>query len=230
MNRRRFLATSALVGTSALAGCSGDSPVAPPRESEVFEQVTPQDGTLVVRLDDDPAVESRVDVGGDLEAPAIGGPIGVARAGGRGGRSGRSGSGSGATGRGSGSGTSYKGRHGRNKYYGGTYSSWHDDHDDDVEEYGAVVAAVGIAYLGSNAMSDDDLPGPGPADEWDKKVEDPSQQVSYDLSQAGWYRVGGKLVAQNGSHDFGWEAVDIAIDESGSGYDVDEEWKVSPRL
>jgi hypothetical protein len=60
------------------------------------------------------------------------------------------------------------------------------------------------------------------------QTRDPSETLAYDEVREGWYRVGGKLEAENANHDFGWEAVDAEVNELGGEYEVDTEWKISP--
>lgn len=241
MKRRRFLATgtATLGATLGLAGCvggigGGSGSAAPPRESEVFQSISMKQEALVVQLEKSPVVTSRADVGGNQnnkqQPPSSGvfgalAPVGVASAGGRGGRGGR-----GATGRGrGGSGNVPSGRNGRNKWHGGSYAAWHDDHDDEVEEYRCQISECGVGYLGSDEEYSDDPPGAG-AVEWDKTYSNPQQSMRYNNLQPGWYRVGAHLMSMNGSHDFGWEAVDFQMMSEGSGYSVANEWKISPRL
>jgi hypothetical protein len=241
MNRRRFLAagTATLGATLGLAGCiggigGGSGSAAPPRESEVFQSIRAKQKALVVQLEQSPVVTSRADIGGNqnnMRQPPSDGvlgalaPVGVASAGGRGGRGGR-----GASGRGrGGSGNVPSGRNGRNKYHGGSYSAWHNDHDDEVEEYRCQISRCGVGYLGSDAEYSDDPPGVG-AVEWDETFPSPQQAMRYSNLQRGWYRVGAKLTSMNGNHNFGWEAVDFQMMSEGTGYNVANQWKISPRL
>jgi hypothetical protein len=236
MNRRKFLARSgvAVGATAGLTGCLGlfgGSTAPPPRESEVFEEIEAGQDALRVQLDSQPMIESRADVAGSLDAPSAVGlladasPVGVAR-GAKGGR--------GATGRGRGGARSApRSRHGRAKYHGGDYDDWEDEHEDEIERYTPAVAAVGIAYLAGEDEYAENPPGPGePPGGWNRTIDDPEpgQEIAHDSVQPGWYRVGSHLVAQNGGHDFGWEAVDFEVDSESSGYAVDTEWKISPRL
>jgi hypothetical protein len=238
MNRRRFLATSVttLGATLGIAGCigGGNDSAAPPRESEVFQSISAKQEALVVQLEQSPVVTSRADVGGNqdnMQQPPPNGmfgslvPVGVASAGGRGGRGGR-----GASGRGrGGSGNVPSGRNGRSKYHGGAYGAWHDDHDDEIEEYRCQIPQCGVGYLGSDDEYSDDPPGVGKV-EWDKTYSNPQQTMRYSDLQPGWYRVGAKLMSMNGNHNFGWEGVDFQMMSGGSGYTVDNQWKISPRL
>lgn len=239
MDRRRFLATSgtALGASLALSGClggllGGGNAAPPPRESAVFEEVEAGSSIRVV-LESNPMVESRVEISGNMEAPggsAVGmltglSPIGVARAGGRGGR--------GATGRGRGGAAAAPlGHHGRSKYHGGDYDDWREDHRDEIERYTPAIAAVGVAYLARSEEYAEDPPGVGKVP-WDTRVDDPDpgQEITYDDTREGWYRTGAHLVSRDGSHDFGWESVDFELEPEGSNtYEVDTQWKVSPRL
>lgn len=229
MQRRSFIRAGVLglAGIGTLAGCSGSSSANPPRQSEVFNQVQVSSGTIEVPLVADPIVESRADVEASLNVGASVLPIvGVANAQKGGGR------GSGATGRGTGGySTAPHGRHGRAIYHGhDDDDDWREDHRDEIETYRASHQRVGLAYLGSDDQYSDDPPEPGPVD-WDQTWSDPEEQtVTYENVQQGWYRVGSKLQAEQGSHDFGWEAVDFEVDEESSGYEIENPWKVSPRL
>ena len=241
MDRRRFVAMSAttLGATLGVAGCiggigGGNGSAAPPRESKVFQSISAKQETLIMELEGSPVVTSRAEVGGNqnnVRQPPSSGVlgsvalVGVASAGGRGGRGGR-----GASGRGKGgSGNVPSGRNGRNKYHGGAYGGWHDDHDDEVEEYRCQIAQCGVGYLGSDDEYSDDPPGVGKV-EWDKTYSNPQRTMRYSDSQRGWYRVGAKLMSRNGEHSFGWEGVDFQMVSDGSGYTVDNQWKISPRL
>lgn len=243
MDRRRFLVTSAasVAGAATLSGCLGVSggQTPPPRKSSVFTDVSATQNGIVLNLPEQPWVQSRADVGtsGALAKPDVAAslaglsPVGVARAAKGGGGA------VGATGRGDGGyRTAPASTHGYAKWHGGDgddYDDWHEDNDDDVERYDAAIAAVGAAYLGSNARYDDNEPPAGePPGGWDETVSTvDDQQVVYDAQpRAGWYRSGAKLTAANGDHDFGWESVDYMIEQSSSGPKVDRVWKISPRL
>ena len=234
MRRREFIAGTGLVAASALAGCSGSSSP-PPRKSNVFQEIQTTEGALKIELEDNTWVKSRYDGGGqsDLADPSTGdgladlSPVGGARAKGKGGAGGR-----GATGRADGGyGSAPKTGHGRAWWHGGAYANnWYDDHEDDVSKYGVAVAALGVAYLGSDFEMEDDAPGAGPVP-WDCRIESPDETAACDVRTDGWYRVGAELRGQNG-HDFDWECVDLKVDENigDSGYEVEKEWKVSPRI
>ncbi|MDY7080862.1 MAG: hypothetical protein SXQ77_00275, partial [Halobacteria archaeon] len=212
----------------------GGGTAPPPRDSKVFEEVTPQNGNLVIRLVDQPVVESRADIEG-VSGSGSGSsmtlsPVGVADAKGRGG------GGYGAAGRGSGGTTrAPRGRNGYHVYHGATgdedYEDWEQQHSDEVQKYNAMVLNVGIARIGSPLDDEDDLPGAGPVD-WDTTKTSTSEPIKYDLSRSGWYRVGTKLGvdSRNTSHIFGWESVDVLIEKDGGSYQAEEKWKVSPRL
>lgn len=250
MNRRTFLrATVGLGATGMLAGCSDSGNNGPPpRKSEVVKQVAVVDDALTVQLEDSALVQSRADVTADQQtsdgnttnsqsvavsdtADAVVGavgslsPIGVAAGKGRG---------TGKGGRGAAAGTA-TGRNGRAKWAGGTYAVWYDDHEDEVEEYDAKVVGVGIAFLAALSSGESSLPGPGPVP-WDQtwtaeNGDFEGESITYDFQRTGWYRVGTHLVAENGDHDFGWEAVDFRVTENDNGeYVVKNQWKVSPRL
>jgi hypothetical protein len=241
MRRREFIAGTGLVAASALAGCTGSSSP-PPRKSNVFQNIRATDGKLKVNLEDNTWVKSRYDgggqnaladpdeVGGLASLDKVGGlsPVGGARAKGKGGAGGR-----GATGRANGGyGSAPKTHHGRAWWHGGAYADdWYDDHDDEISRYGVAVSAIGIAYLGSEFEMEDDAPGAGPVP-WDCRVNNPDDTEACTIGTDGWYRVGAELRGQNG-HDFDWECVDLKVDEtygSDGGYEVEREWKVSPRI
>lgn len=226
MYRRQFLVGAGVLASSA--GCLGNA-APPPRKSNVVETVAVDDGALRIDLADDAVVESRVDLDTNRESLGVlaaANPVGVASAKGRGGGGGR-----GATGRGSGGYRSApKTNKNRAKYHGGPYASgWRDDHDDEIERYSARITTVGVAFLGSNAAFQEDKPGAGPVP-WDGTFRNPDDVETHPLSRAGWYRVGARLRSPNGSHDFGWECIDLRIDRGGGGYEIAEKWKVSPRL
>jgi hypothetical protein len=248
MNRRSFLRKSgiaATLGLTALAGCTGTgSDSAPPRKSEVFQEINVKDnGALVVDLEDTVEVQSRVDIsntgGSNSNSQSLGdqaqdvasdlNPVGVAAAAkGRGGR-GRAGGARGARKAGA------KGRNGRAKLYGGTgntYVFWWNDHKDDVEEHNAKVEKIGITRLGDADKSGKGLPGPGkPEGGWDRTVDNPSQNFKFTPGEPGWYRVAAHLMSPNGDHDFGWEAVDLQIVKNDNdNLEAKQSWKVSPRL
>lgn len=233
MRRREFILGTGLVATSALAGCTGNkSP--PPRKSNVFEEIRTTNGKLDIQLEDNTWVQSRYeaeDRQNDLgNADTLGdlSPVGGARAKGKGGAGGR-----GATGRADGGySNAPKTHHGRAWLYGGAYAnSWYDDHDDEVSKYGVTVSTIGVAYLGSSFEMDDDAPGPGPVP-WDCRIESPDDEVTCDMQDDGWYRVGAEIRGPDG-HDFDWESVDLEVDDtlgSEDEYEVEKEWKVSPRI
>lgn len=235
MKRRKFLRnTVAVGGLTALAGCSllgGSTP--PPRKSNAVAAVQVQDSQLRIDLADQPWVESRKDadasmVEGHVIQPRLLAdisPVGRAAAKGKGG------GGKGATGRGSGGYSSApRTSKGRAKYHGGAYGDdWRDNHEDDLQRYRASIVAVGVAYLGSQSVFEDDKPGAGPVP-WDKQFENPNDIHTYPVRQPGWYRVGTHLQANQGNMDLGWEAVDIQVKDKGSSMEIEEKWKVSPRL
>lgn len=238
MKRRRFLALTA-TGTAALSGCGGifgGSPVPPPRESEVFDDISVTEESIVVSLVDTPWFQStkNFDDGGTQESRSLhgNGIVGVASAKGGGGAGSK-----GATLRGDVGLTSNPPRSncpGSYKYYGGAhYDDWEDEHGESVSECDAVISAVGIARIGNESDDEDDLPGPGkPLGGWDQTVDDPSGRVSYNVGRSGWYRIGTKIRPKqsNGTLDKQWEAVDMLVERNGGGYENEEMWKVSPRL
>jgi hypothetical protein len=242
MNRRRFLVTSgvSVAGAASLSGCLGilGGQTPPPRKSSVFTDVKATENGIVLNLPDQPWIQSRADVGssGSLAKPGLAAslaglsPVGVASAA-------KGGGAVGATGRGDGgAATAPRSTHGYAKWHGGDgddYDDWRESNDDDVGRYDATVAAVGVAYLGSNARYDDNEPGPGkPPGGWDEtmtSVDD--RRIVYDAQpQEGWYRSGAKLEAASGDHNFGWESVDYLVEQSSNGPKVDRVWKISPRL
>ncbi|WP_128478729.1 hypothetical protein [Halorussus pelagicus] len=231
MRRREFIAGTGLVAASAIAGCTGNkSP--PPRKSNVFQSIEARNGKLQVDIEDNTWVMSRLDDDdlNDLADPGqVGGlnPVGSASAKGRGGGGGR-----GATGRATGGyGSAPKTGHGRAWWHGGAYANtWYDDHDDDVTKYGVGVAALGVAFLGNDFEVEDDAPGAGPVP-WDCRVTDPNDTETCAIENDGWYRVGAELRGRNG-HDFDWECVDLKVDDgvATDGYEVEKQWKVSPRI
>ncbi|WP_018258539.1 hypothetical protein [Halomicrobium katesii] len=228
MRRRSFVRASVfgLAGVGSLAGCSGSTST-PPRESDVFDELRVSSGTLEVPLVEEPVVESRADVEASLDIAASGlSIVGTARGQKGGGRGG------GATGRGTGGYvTAPHGHHGRAIYHGDDDDDeWRDDHRDEIEQYQAAHQRVGLAYLGSDDQYSDDPPGPGPVD-WDETWSDPGKQtLTYENVRPGWFRAGSKLEAERGTHDFGWEAIDFEVTEEGGGYQIENPWKVSPRL
>lgn len=234
MDRREFLAKGTVtVGTlTGLAGCfglfGGNSPP-PPRESHVFQPVQMRNGQVRVELENDLWVRSRADVGARLEPAAAGfvddpgdlSPVGVASA-----KKGAKGRGTGGYGR------APRDRHGRAILYGhDDDDDWYENNEDEIRRYGAVVTAMGVAYLGSDAQFENNPPGPGrPPGGWDRTVSDPSGAIAEPVDSEGWYRVGAELQAANGSHVFGWEAIDMEVDREAGGMQLDEQWKVSPRI
>jgi hypothetical protein len=238
MRRRRFLQASGAVVLCAAAGCLGDT-APPPRKSNALSDVelrtSGEQPRLQVDLADDPWVVSRYDgrSSSSLDAPLslLGrlSPVGVARA--KGG--GKGGGGSGATGRGTGGYSSAPRTHNGYAWYHGTDDSddWYDNHADEVTRYAVVVGSVGFASLGRNATYVDDPPEPGPVP-WDRTVEDPSGQHTFEAGDEGWYRVGAELVGENVDHSFGWASVDVYVEDDPfeGGMAIEEEWKVSPRV
>jgi hypothetical protein len=238
MRRRRFLQASGAVALGAAAGCLGDN-APPPRKSNALSDIelrsSGEQPRLRVDLAADPWVVSRYDGGSSssLGAPlALLGslsPVGVASAKG----SGKGGSGSGATGRGTGGYSSAPRTGNGYAWYHASDDSddWYENHADEVTRYGAVVGAVGFAYLGSNARYVDDPPDPGPV-EWDRTVDDPSSEVGFQAEREGWYRTGARLVGETVDHSFGWASVDVLVEEDLVDDEpaIEEEWKVSPRV
>jgi hypothetical protein len=233
MRRRQFIVGTGLAAASALAGCTGGDQSPPPRKSNVIETVDVSDGALSIDVDGDTWVVSRYDSTDDgqqalADPDSVGAlsPVGAASAKGKGGGGGR-----GATGRGTGGYSSApRTHHGRAWYHGGDYADdWYENHGDEVQKYGVVVAALGVAYLGSDAQFQSDKPGPGRVP-WDETFSNPSDAETYSIDRQGWYRVGAHIRGEDVNHDFRWEAVDVEVDRSGSSYEIAEKWKVSPRI
>lgn len=230
MRRRKFLLGTGVAAATALAGCTGSSSP-PPRKSNVISGIDAQNNNIQIDIADNTWVQSRYDAGGSqalADPDDVGGlsPVGKASAKGKGGGGGR-----GATGRGSGGYSSApKTTHGRAWFHGGAYTDdWYDDHEDEVTRYSVAIAALGVAYLGSNAQFQDDKPGAGDVP-WDEVYRDPDDAVEYPIDRQGWYRVGANIRGQQSNHDFRWEAVDFQLEGSGSNYEITEQWKVSPRI
>lgn len=207
MRRRHFIASAGLGAAAALGGCLGSQEAPPPRKSSVVSEFETNDGSLVVDLADNTWVMSRYE--GTQQSLDDLNPVGVAAAA----KGGRGGGGRGASGRGSGGYASApRTTHGHAWYHGGDYADdWYEDHRGDGTRYPVTVAALGIAYLGGTARFRDDAPGPGPVP-WDERYPNPEDAVEYDLSNgsdAGWYRVGAKIVGTETSHDFRWESFDL---------------------
>ncbi|PSQ19383.1 hypothetical protein BRD00_01795 [Halobacteriales archaeon QS_8_69_26] len=229
MDRRQFLTRGGVtVGAmTGLAGCFGlfgggrNGP--PPRQSQVFEVTEVRNGQLVVPLEDETWVKSRADVQGRVEPASAGladlSPIGVASAAKGGGR---------GTG---GYSSAPKGRYGHRGllYARDDDDDWYEDHQDEIRTFGVVVAALGIAYMGSDAQFENNPPGPGPVD-WDRTVSNPGGRVTHPVDSEGWYRVGAQLEGESVDHSFGWECIDMEVDRAAGGMEKDEQWKISPRI
>lgn len=235
MQRRDFLAKGALTvgAATGLAGCFGlfgGSP-APPRDSHVFEPLRIQNGQAVVGLEDQLWLKSRADVGsGRLRAARAGvlggldlgelSPVGTAKAA------------KGASGRGTGGYiTAPKDRHGRAILYGDDDDDdWYSNKGNSISQYSVVPVAAGLAYLGSDARFEDNPPGPGQVP-WDMTVSNPDGEMAMPLDRGpGWYRVAVELSAANANYNFGWESIDFEVDRAADGLELDEQWKVSPRI
>jgi hypothetical protein len=232
MRRRNFIIASGLGALGALSGCLG-SQSPPPRKSNVIADLSIQDGSLLVDIADDTWVMSRY----ESSQQSLSGvsPIGVASAkGGSGGGGGR-----GSTGRGTGGYSSApRTRHGYAWYHGGDYADdWYENNGEQVSRYPVGIAALGVAYLGSTDSMQDQAPDAGPVP-WDERFENPSDTVQYDISnrsefrQDGWYRVGANVVGSDVNHDFRWECYDVEVDNGigGGPLEIEEQWKVSPRI
>lgn len=231
MRRRQFIVGTGLAVASALAGCTDESNSPPPRKSNVIETVELDDGNLRIAPEDDTWVMSRYEPD-DPQALAdpdrVGGlsPVGSASAKGKGGAGGR-----GATGRGTGGHSSApRTHHGRAWWLGGSYADdWYDDHDDEVREYDVAIDTLGVAYLGTDDQFEDDRPGAGRVP-WDQTFSNAADAKTYSVDRPGWYRIGAHIEGENVNHDFRWESVDVEVERSISGYEIDEKWKVSPRI
>lgn len=240
MQRRQLLGIIGGGTVTALAGCTGSTDSPPPRKSDVIENIEVENGEIVVEQypDNEQWVASRRDLDGAPEVNSISlisslSPVGVAEAKGRGGR--------GATSRGAG-GRSFssapKTSSGRARYAGGPYvGTWYNDHDDEVDRYPVEVRNLSVVYIGTNEEFSELNPGPGEFNNWDEVIENPDEttRLSVNDMQPGWYRVGADVALDaDGSGidetDFGWEAVDIRVEETGSGKEITERWKVSPRI
>lgn len=235
MYRRRFIAAAGLTAATALSGCLfGRDEAPPPRKSNVFERIEARDSTLRIDIADDPWVLSRYESSADVRVPGSLGsrgqrfnPAGVAEA--KGGIFGSGGRG--ATGRAAGGYSSApKTTHGWAWWHWGDYADdWYEDHRDEIERYGVTVAAIGVAYFGSTSEYRDNRPGAGPV-AWNETYESPTDLVEHSIEIPGWYRVGGHIVGETVDHDFRWEAVDFEVVSDGTGYEMKNEWKISPRI
>lgn len=258
MERREFIKTSGVVavsGITALAGCTGTSADAPPpRKSNVIEDVQlSEDGTALsinpvseeeqwvqtrrditsgtVRTEDTEADNTTTNTSANLSTLAELSPIGVASAA----------KGRGATGRGAGGYSSApRTSNGRAWFFGGAYANtWYDNHEDEVDKVPVRVANLGIAYIGTNTEFEEQDPGPGPVS-WDQTYDNSGMDTPIEANvadlQTGWYRVGADIVVDNRGNgddeakDLGWECIDVRIEETGSGREITERWKVSPRI
>ena len=256
MERRDLLNTSGIIavsGLTALAGCSGaDDTAPPPRKSNVIDEVSLGQNGSTLTIDpvpqEDQWVQSRRDLyegknttaektttseDTSTESASLSGlsPIGIASAA----------KGRGATGRGAGGFSSApRTSNGRAWFFGGAYAnSWYNEHDDEVEKYPTRVAQLGIAYVGTNEEFEEQNPGPGPVS-WDETYDnpDPDTPIETDVADLrdGWYRVGANIVVDNrgtGNEEttnLGWECIDIRVEDNGSGKEITERWKVSPRI
>lgn len=226
MNRRKFVLSSVglAVGTS-LSGCVGDNEVRPPRRSAIVNDISFQNGQLVVDVMSNPEVTTREErLEGNVGAIL---PIGVASAkkGGSGGKKGGVSRSRSARSRGSRS--SYRSAH--KSRTGHAYYYWHDDHDDWYEENEDELQQVEpqinkVAIASVPNLEQKELGAETVA--WDKiKQADKGSNVVADVSDnSDWYRVGVDLERFN--TDLGWEFYDVEITEDGVG----QIWKVPPKL
>lgn len=233
MKRRQYIQLGAITtGMTALAGCSTSSAEAPPRKSQVIEDIDVEDETIAIEKPNRVWVASRLDV--DDVSGTLGmslsdlSPVGVASAKGRG---------RGVSSRGSSSSfrSAPKTSRGRARYAGGSYVPvWYNDHDDEVERYPVNISEIGLTYIGDNETFEQRNPGPGPLD-WDETVEPNGEEFEIDVGtlQEGWYRVGAHVVVPTDGDnpiDMGWEAIDFRVEEEDGVNVVTKEWKVSPRI
>lgn len=210
-----------------IAGCLGSTPPAP-RRSTVFEDVSARDGTIAVSLESDPWVESRKDLGSSGDVAASGGllPVGRAEA-----AKGGGGGGTGAVGRGSSTKWSSAPSHnGHAVYHGRRDDDWREENSEEISRYDARIKNVGIAYIGGPGDDEDNLPGVKKPD-WDQTwTVSAGESVTLDSVRPGWYRVGSQLQAEEYDQSFNWEYLDFEVEKEGDGFEVEEPWKVSPRL
>lgn len=181
------------------------------------------DATLYVDLAEDTYVESRQDFDGAQSRNEF--VILQAKGGGGGGR--------GFTGRGTGAYENAPRRNGWAIYHGGDYTDdWREDHRDDIERYEVAIVGVGVEYFGTNAEFQDDKPGPGAPEDWDRRFDNPEDAIEYTLQEAGWYRVGTLTTPVGTTQDFDtpWECFDIRVEEENGSLTITERWKVAPRL
>lgn len=247
MNRRDYLRTcgvAAMGSLGALTGCLGSESGPPPRKSNVIKEIAVEGGTLLIvpYSDTEQWIMTRRDI--NLQSSSVNqgsttsgtlasvSPIGVARAA----------KGSGATGRGSGGYSSApRTRNGRAWYGAGSgHNDWYDENEQEVKKIPADLATIGVAYLGTNELFQEQAPGPGPL-EWHEEYENPdtSGQIESEILNRGgqgWYRVGSKVkveeseVASGENVNLGWECVDVRVEEDGGGFSITERWKVSPEV
>jgi hypothetical protein len=254
MDRRDYLRACGIAVTGTLgatAGCLGfgssGSSDAPPRKSKVIEEVTVEEGALVV----DPYADAKqwvmsrrnIDLQDDSISQDIGAtlgslsPVGTAQA-----------QKGGATGRGTRSGfrsapKTGRGRH-RRAWYGARDDDdeWYDEHEGEIQRLPVALGAVGVAYLGTDEWMRENTPGPGePGGGWDETFDSPDASgtlstgmVSSDGS--GWYRVGANVAVDDSALEsgengnLGWECLDARVIGSPGSYSVGELWKVSPEI
>lgn len=242
IGRRQYVLLAAGAAVSAgTAGCLGffsDDQSPPPRKSNVVEDIAVEGGTVVVefvppdnrwlmsRRDVDTSEQNSLDTGGGRSALDRLSPVGTASAKGRGA------TGRGTVSRGGGSGSTPRTGNGYLWFGGGAYAgAWYNNHDDEVRRYPISIDEVGSARLGDNQTFRDTAPGPGPVG-WDRTYDTPSDgtlPVVTDLSE-GWYRIGAHTVADGGDVDLGWESFDVWLQNDAGGFDIAEQWKVSPRI
>ena len=242
IDRRRYLLLAAGVAASAgTAGClgflSGNNQSPPPRKSNVVEDIVVEGETLIVefvspdnrwlmsRREIDTSEQNNVETGAGRSTLDRLSPVGTASAKGRGA------TGRGTVGRGGGSGSTPRTGNGYLWFGGGAYvGSWYSNHNDEVRRYPIDIDEVGAARLGDNQTFRDAAPGPGPVT-WDRTYDTPEDTIRFDTPlREGWYRVGTHTVTDGGDVDLGWESFDLWLQTDAGGFDIAEQWKMSPRI
>lgn len=240
MNRRNYIrlcGAAAAGGVGALAGCLGDdgnnSP--PPRRSSLIESISASDGVLQIEPDPEKWVDTRrsIDVQQNSVAGALGSLLPVDRAQAQKG-------GAGATGRGAGGFSGAPRTHHGRAWFAANNDDddWYDNHSDKVTRVPAVLAAVGVSYLGINSQFREQAPGPGPLN-WEREFSDTDGMITIPMLSErgqGWYRIGADVrtddsaVRPGESANLGWECIDIRVQNTGTQYSITERWKVSPEI
>lgn len=226
MDRRQFILSG--IGMAAgisMAGCTTSTEELPPRRSSIVNEITLQDGELVVDFLSDPTVTMREE---QVEGGGVGTilPIGVASAK-KGGSGGRTGGRVRTSSRSRGSRSSYRGAHRSNTgfayyYWAADDDEWYDEHEDILIQVEPQINRVGVASipnleqkeLGAETVAWDEIKQGSAGEELRVNVD----------SESEWYRIGIDL--ERGNSDLGWEFYDVEITEDGVG----QMWKVPPRL